>query len=92
MLFSIINDPVISGEKLKHDLEVIGTELLFNCKKSSPNPLSFLQWEYRVKVYEQKYLGLRLDSKSSFERHLNDKIIKVKKRYWNHKISFPLRP
>ena len=31
------------------------------------------------KVNEQKHLGLILDSKLSFERHVNEKIIKAKK-------------
>ena len=32
-----------------------------------------------LKVKEQKHLGLKLDSKLSFERHVNEKIIKANK-------------
>ena len=42
------------------------------------------------KINEQKHLGLILDSKSSFQSHLNVKIIKAKKRYWNLQISFEI--
>ena len=55
-------------------------ELLFSCKKNSPNRPSLLFNESGVrKVKEQKHLGLTLDSKVSFERHVNEKIIKAKK-------------
>ena len=55
MLFSVVNNPAISGNELNHDLKVIcqwayqwkmifnpdldkqATELLFSCKKNSPN-------------------------------------------------------
>jgi len=98
MLFSIVNDPVISANELNHDLKVINqwayqwkmefnpdpnkqaTELLFSCKKNSPNhPSLFFNGTVVPKVNEQKHLGLILDSKLSFERHLNEKIIKAKK-------------
>ena len=94
MLFSVVNNPAISANELNHDLKVISqwayqwkvkfnpdlnkqaTELLFSCKKNSPNhpSLSFVP-----NVKEQKHLGLTLDSKLSFERHVNEKIIKAKK-------------
>ena len=56
------------------------TELLFSCKKNSPNhpPLIFNE-TIVPKVNEQKHLGLTLDSKLSFEKHINEKIIKAKK-------------
>ena len=33
----------------------------------------------QMKVNEQKHLGLILDSRLTFERHINEKIIKAKK-------------
>ena len=52
------------------------TELLFSCKKNSPNHLPlFFNGTVVPKVNEQKHLGLTLDSKLSFERHLNEKRI-----------------
>ena len=67
------------------------TELLFSCKKNSRNhPPLFFNGTVLPIVNEQKHLGLVLESKLSFERHLNEKIIKQKKRYWNHKISFEI--
>ena len=56
------------------------TELLFPCKKNSPNhPSLFFNGTVVPKVNEQKHLGLILDSKLSFERHLNEKIMKAKR-------------
>ena len=82
MLFSIVNDPVISANELNHDLKVINqwayqwkmefnpdpniqaTELLFSCKKNSPNhrPFSFIGTAMST-VNEEKHLGLVPDSK-----------------------------
>ena len=62
------------------DLNKQATELLFSCKKNSPNhPSLFFNESVVPKVKEQKHLGLTLDSKLSFERHVNKKIIKDKK-------------
>ena len=62
------------------DLSKQATELLFSCKKNSPNhPSLFFNESVVPKVKEQKHLGLTLDSKLSFERHVNEKIMKVKK-------------
>ena len=36
------------------------------------------------KVNDQKHLGLILDSSLSFDKHLNEKMIKAKKTYWNN--------
>ena len=56
------------------------TELLFSCKKNSPNhPSLFFNGTVVPKVTEQKHLGLILDSKLSFERHINENIVKAKK-------------
>ena len=56
------------------------TELLFSCNKSSPNhPQLIFNGTVVAKVNEQKHLGLILDSSLSFEKHLNEKIIKAKK-------------
>ena len=57
------------------------TELLFSCKKNSPNhPSLFFNSTVVPTVNEQRQLGLILDSKLSFERHLNEKIMKTKRR------------
>ena len=55
-------------------------EVLFSCKKSSPNhpPLVF-NGNLVAKRSDQKHLGLLLDSRLSFEKHVNEKIIKAKK-------------
>ena len=98
MLFSIVNDPVISANELNQELKVINqwvfqwkmefnpdpnkqaTKLLFTCKKNSSNhPPLFFNGTVVPKVHEQKHLGLTLDSKLSFERHLNKKIMKAKR-------------
>ena len=56
------------------------TEVLFSCKKSSPNhPQLILDGLAIAKVNDQKHLGLILDSRLSFEKHLNEKIMKSKK-------------
>ena len=56
------------------------TEVLFSCKKSSPNhPKLIFNGTYVAKANEQKHLGLILDSRLTFESHINDKIIKAKK-------------
>ena len=81
MLFSIVNDPVLSTDYLNHDLDIIHqwvhqwkmdfnpdptkqvTEVLFSCKKSSPNhPLLIFNGTAATNVTEQKHLGLILDS------------------------------
>ena len=55
-------------------------EVLFSCKKSSPNhPQIVFNGTVVAKTNEQKHLGLILDSKLSFEKHLYEKIIKAKK-------------
>ena len=101
MLFSVVNNPVISANKLNHNLKVTGqwayqwkmkfnpdlnkqaTKLLFSCKKNSTNhPSLFFNESVVPKDKEQKHLGLTLDSKLSFERHVNEKIMKAKN--WNH--------
>ena len=67
------------------DLNKQATELLFSCKKNSPNhPSLFFNESVVPKVEEQTHLGLTIDSKLSFERHVNGKIIQAKTRYWNH--------
>ena len=82
MLFSIVNDPLISANELNHDLNIINqwgyqwkiefnpdpnkqaTEVLFSCKRISPNhPSLFFNGTVVPKVNEQKHLILILDSK-----------------------------
>ena len=55
-------------------------EVLFSCKKSSPNhpPLIFNR-NVVAKSKDQKHLGLILDSRLSFIKHINEKITKAKK-------------
>ena len=56
------------------------TEVLFPCKKSTPNHPHLIFNEIVVeRVKEQKHLGLIIDSSLSFGKHLNEKIIKAKK-------------
>ena len=56
------------------------TEVLFSCKKSSQNhPQLIFNGIAVAKVNDQKHLGLILDSRLSFEKHINEKIIKAKK-------------
>ena len=56
------------------------TELLFSCKKKSPDhPQLFFNGTVVVKVKDQKHLGLILNTGLSFENHLNEKIIRAKK-------------
>ena len=56
------------------------TEVLFSCKKYSPNhPKLIFNGTDVAKVNEQKHLGLILDSRLTFERHITEKIIKAKK-------------
>ena len=56
------------------------TEVSFSCKNSSPNhPQLIVNGLSVVKVNDQKHLGLILDSRLSFEKHINEKIIKAKK-------------
>ena len=51
------------------DFNKQATELLFSCKKNSPNDRSIFFNEFVVpKVKEQKHLGLTLDSKLSFHK------------------------
>ena len=58
------------------------TEVLFSCKKSSPNhPQLIFNGTAITKVNEQKHLGLIPYSSLSFEKHLNEKIMKAKKNF-----------
>ena len=66
--------------KFNPDLNKQATELLFSCKENNPNhPSLFFNESVVPKVKEKKHLGLTLDSKLSFERHVNEKITKAKK-------------
>ena len=66
--------------KFNPDPNKQATELLFSCKKNSPNHPSLCFNESVVpKVNEQKHLGLILDPKLCSERHVNEKIVKAKK-------------
>ena len=56
------------------------TDVLFSCKKSSPkHPQLIFNGIAVAKVNDQKHLGLILDSRLSFGKHINEKIIKAKK-------------
>ena len=56
------------------------TEVLFSCKRNRPNhPQLIFNGTVVAKVKDQKHLGIILDSRLSFEKHLNDKITKAKK-------------
>ena len=98
MLFSTVEDPVVSASNLNHDLDLIhkwahqwkmefnpdplkqATEVLFSCKRIKHNhPQLTFHGTVVAKMNDQKHLGLTLDSKLSFEKHVNEKIIKAKK-------------
>ena len=56
------------------------TEVLFSCRKVCQNhPQLIFNGTAIVKVNEHKHLGLILQQGLSFEKHLNEKIIKAKK-------------
>ena len=56
------------------------TEVLFSCKKSTPNhPQLIFNRTVVGKVSDQKHLGFILVSGLSFEKHLNEKLMKAKK-------------
>ena len=56
------------------------TEVLFSCKKVSPShPQLMFNGTAVVNVNEQKHLSLILQPVLSFEKHINEKIIKAKK-------------
>ena len=56
------------------------TEILFSCKKSSPNhPQLIFNGTAVVNVSEHKHLGLILEPGLSYEKHLSEKISKAKK-------------
>ena len=54
------------------------TEVLFSCKNTNVNHSQILfNGNVVEKVQKQKHLGLTLHSKLSFEKYLNEKIIKA---------------
>ena len=55
------------------------TRLLFSQRKYQTYHPSSSQRNEASKVNEHKHLGLMLDTKLSFEKHINEKIIKAKK-------------
>ena len=56
------------------------TEVLFSCKKSGPNhPQLIFNGIAVAKSNDQKHFGLILDTRLSFDKQLNEKIIKAKK-------------
>ena len=84
-LFSIVNNPLISAIDLNiicqwahqwkmefnPDPTKQANEILFSCKKFSPNhPQLIFNGFVVVKVNEQKHLGLVLEPSISFEKHL----------------------
>ena len=77
----VINDWAYQWNmEFNHDPKRQAPELLFSCKKnSSDHPLLFFNGTIVPKVNEQKDFGFFLDSNLSFERQINEKIIKAKK-------------
>ena len=95
MLFSVVKDPVKSADDLNHDLDIyqwahqwkmefnpltlVNKQVLFSCKKVSPNhPQQIFNGITVKKVDEQKHLGLILDTGLSFNKRLDEKIKKAK--------------
>ena len=91
MLYSIAKDPIKTASNLNHDLDQWkmefnpdptkqANEVLFSCKKESPNhsPL-FFNGTQVTRVNEQKHLGLILTDNLSFEKHLDGKMGKAKR-------------
>ena len=83
------------GNGVNPDLTKQVIEVLFSCKKSSPNhPQLIFNGIAVAKSNDQKHLGLVLGSRLSFDKHLNEKIMKAKKNggILNHLSKFsPLR-
>ena len=95
VLFPTVKFPSISANKLNHDLGIIcgwahqwkcsliltplSRQLKFYFHVSPKHPQLIFNGTVAAKVKEQKHLGLTLDSGLSFEKHLNEKIIKAKK-------------
>ena len=60
------------------------TETLLSRKKSRVSNMKLIFNVTDVaKVNDQKNLGIILDSTLSFDKHLNEKISKAKKKCWN---------
>ena len=58
---------------MEHDPTKQATEVLFSCKKSSPNhPQLFFNGAAIINVKEQKHLGILLEKGLSFEKHLKN--------------------
>ena len=104
MLLSIVKDPGISAYELNHDLDIIHKwahqwklefnpdPILFSSKKSSSiHPQILFNGTVVVKMSEQKHLGLILDSKLSFKKDLNEKILKANKNLKQLSRFLPLR-
>ena len=69
--------------KLEFNLDPLKQAIgvLFSCKNNAHNhPQIIFNGTVGAKVEEQKHLGLTLESKLSFEKHLSGKIIKAKKQ------------
>ena len=69
------------------------TEVLFSCKKSSPNhPQLIFNGIAVAKSNDQKHFGLILDTRLSFDKQLNEKIIRLKRmlEYSNTSRNFSL--
>ena len=93
MLFSIVNNPVISATDLNHDLDIIYQwahqwKMEFNPDPSKQaNEVLFSCKKVRPthpdlmfnRVSKHKHLGLILESDLSIDKHLNKKMIKAKR-------------
>ena len=66
-------------------------EVLFSHKISSVNhPQLIFNGVAVARVNDQKHLGLILDPRLSFEKHLHEKIKKSQKEYRNNQTSFEI--
>ena len=98
MLFSVVNDPVISADELNHDLKVLNQWAYQWKMEFNPNPQKqATELIFSCKKNSRDHLslffngtiGFFLDSKLSFGRHTNENIIKPKKKVLESLNIFP---
>ena len=95
MIYSVVHSPTLTASVLNHDLEIISQwahqwKMSFNpepqqtsCRSQKKikitHPPLFFNGTIVDKVNEHKHLGLTLDSKLTFSKHIDDKLNKSRK-------------